>query len=87
MSRPVILLKTRGESAPYPFDDVAVTVTVDDGEGLTAAIGDSLGNGESQGNLAANRDRFVLEHANGCDGQASQRVAALIRDLCPVQPT
>ena len=87
VGRPVILLKTRGESAPYPFGDVAVTVTVDDGEGLTAAIRDALGNEESPGDLAANRDRFVLEHANGGDGQASQRVAALIRGLCLGQPT
>ncbi len=86
VGRPVIILKTPGESAPYPFDDVAVTVTVDDGEGLTAAIRDALGNEESPGDLAANRDRFVLEHANGGDGQASQRVAALIRGLCRVQP-
>ncbi len=87
VGRPVIILKTRGESAAYPFDNVAVTVTVDDGEGLTAAIRDSLGSEELQGNLAANRDRFVLEHASGGDGQASQRVAALIRNLCLVQPT
>ncbi|MEE9593536.1 MAG: CDP-glycerol glycerophosphotransferase family protein, partial [Thermoplasmata archaeon] len=87
VGRPVILLKTRDESAAYPFDNVAVTVAVDDGGGLTAAIRDVLGSGESQGDLTASRDRFVREHANGGDGQASQRVAALIRDLCLVQPT
>jgi predicted glycosyltransferase len=82
LGKPVIIINMFGDSEYYPFVSSGAAISVHKAEDIATAVESILTDEVVKRKIKACRDRFVYEHAYKTDGEASKRVANLIKQVC-----
>ncbi len=81
LNKPVIVIDFSGTPISVPYVESGAAVGIFEEDALVSAIGDILHNEEACQRLAKAREKFISDGNLKPDGQASQRVTDLIRQI------
>jgi len=81
LDKPVIAINLTGQPDLVPYASSGAAIGVYREEDIAPAMRDALYNEDVRQRLAVNRKKFVYDYAYKQDGEASKRVAQLIRNM------